>query len=304
MNISTGILLKIASVLVFTLMAAVIKLTADAAPPGQQVFFRSFFAIPVILIWLASRGMLREGLRTKRPINHFYRGFVGTTSMAFNFGALGLLPFPEATALGYAFPLLTVIFAAMFLGEEVRAFRLIAVITGFLGVIIVLLPNFGITAEGLTQAQTLGAVFALCGAAAGALAQIFVRKMVAEESISVIVFWFSVTAAIMSLATIPFGWTMPSPANFALLVLSGLLGGLGQILLTSSYWHAPASVVAPFEYVSIFLALAIGYFSFGEVPTWTMLIGVSIVIAAGVAIILRERQLGIERNRSKRATTP
>ncbi|MFB9222814.1 DMT family transporter [Paracoccus cavernae] len=304
MNPSTGIVLKLLSVVVFTVMAALIKLTSDAAPPGEQVFFRSFFAIPVILIWLVWRRELGTGLRTKRPINHFYRGFIGTTAMGLNFAALGLLPFPEVTALGYAAPLLTVIFAAMFLGEDVRAFRLIAVLTGLVGVVIVLLPRFDTTSEGLSTAQTLGAVLALSGAACSALAQIFIRKLVMEERTSVIVFWFSVTSSLLALTTLPFGWTMPQGWTLVLMISTGILGGIGQILLTSSYRFAPASVVAPFEYASVILALGIGYVSFGEHPTVTMLIGSAIVIGAGIAIILRERQLGIERTRQRKAMTP
>ena len=304
MNPSTGIVLKLLSVVVFTVMAALIKLTSDAAPPGEQVFFRSFFAIPVILIWLVWRRELGTGLRTKRPINHFYRGFIGTTAMGLNFAALGLLPFPEVTALGYAAPLLTVIFAAMFLGEDVRAFRLIAVLTGLVGVVIVLLPRFDTTSEGLSTAQTLGAVLALSGAACSALAQIFIRKLVMEERTSVIVFWFSVTSSLLALTTLPFGWTMPQGWTLVLMISTGILGGIGQILLTSSYRFAPASVVAPFEYASVILALGIGYVSFGEHPTVTMLVGSAIVIGAGIAIILRERQLGIERTRQRKAMTP
>ena len=86
-------------------------------PPGQAVFFRSFFAIPVIVAWLAMTGGLRHGFDTLYPMGHVWRGLVGTMAMGLGFTALGLLPLPEATALGYAAPLLTVIFAAMFLGE-------------------------------------------------------------------------------------------------------------------------------------------------------------------------------------------
>ena len=88
------------------------------------MFFRSFFAIPVILAWLAWSGDLRHGLDTLYPMGHVWRGLVGTTAMGLGFTALGLLPLPEATALGYAAPLLVVVFAAMFLGEQVRVFRL------------------------------------------------------------------------------------------------------------------------------------------------------------------------------------
>ena len=148
MNPLRGIGLKILSVMVFTAMAICIKASAPHVPPGEAVFFRSFFAIPVILVWLVATHNLRHGLDTIHPLGHFWRGLVGTSAMGLGFTALGLLPLPEATALGYAAPLLTVIFAAMFLGEEVRAFRLTAVFIGLFGVVIVLLPRLTLTSVG------------------------------------------------------------------------------------------------------------------------------------------------------------
>lgn len=298
-----GIALKIASVLIFIVMASLIKATAARVPPGEAVFFRSFFAIPVIVVWLAWRHELAHGFRVKDPWGHLWRGFVGTTSMGLGFAGLAFLPLPEVTAIGYAAPLLTVIFAAMFLGEQVRAFRIGAVIVGMIGVMIVLSPRLSVGAD-LTDGQVLGVVLVLGGAVFAALAQVFVRKLVQTESTGAIVFWFSVTAAGLSLVTLPFGWVIPGPLDFGLLVLAGLLGGVGQVLLTSSYRHADASVIAPFEYVSILFALGIGYWAFGEVPTLTMLGGAALVIAAGVLIIWRERQLGIQRARQRKAMTP
>ena len=84
----------------------------------------------------------------------------------------------------------------------------------------------------------------------------------------------------------------------------GLLGGLAQIFLTSAYRYADASLVAPFEYASMLFALGIGYFAFGETPGMMMLVGAAIVIAAGVLIIWRERRLGIERSRQRKAMAP
>ncbi|MDS9467049.1 DMT family transporter [Paracoccus sp. MBLB3053] len=301
-----GIVFKCLSVMIFTIMASIVKATSQdglGIPPGQQVFFRSFFAIPVILVWLAWRHELRTGLKTFRPMGHFYRGIIGTAAMGFGFWGLALLPFPEVTAIGYAAPLLVVIFAAMFLGENVRLFRLSMVALGLIGVIIVLSPRITTGAD-LGYKESLGAMVTLAGATCAALAQIFVRKLVQEERTSAIVFWFSVTSTILGLLTLPFGWVMPDLKTGLLLVLTGLLGGLGQIMLTSAYRYADASLVAPFEYVSMLLALAIGWFIFGEAPTLVMLLGASLVIIAGILIIWRERQLGLERNRQRKAMTP
>ncbi len=141
MNPLRGIALKIISVSIFVVMATCIKAAAVHVPPGETVFFRSLFAVPVILIWLVWQHDLAHGLETKNFMGHFWRGLVGTTAMGLGFTALGLLPLPEVTALGYAAPVLTVVFAAMFLGEQVRAFRLSAVGLGLIGVVIILSPR-------------------------------------------------------------------------------------------------------------------------------------------------------------------
>lgn len=295
-----GITYKILSVMTFMGMASLIKAASVEVPPGQAVFFRSFFALPILFGWLALRGELRDGWKTRNPLAHVWRGLAGTMGMGFGFTGLALLPLPEVTAIGYAAPLLVVIFAAMFLGEEVRAFRLSAVAIGLVGVLIILSPRLSVGAEAGTT-ETLGAVVVLMGAMMAALAHVFVRKMVATEATAAIVFWFTITSSGLALLTLPWGWAMPTPGVALMLVLAGLLGGVGQILMTSSYRYADASLVAPFDYTSMLLALVVGYFIFDEVPTATMMLGAVIVILAGVMIIWRERQLGLQRTQQRKA---
>ena len=295
-----GIIFKVMAVCLFMFMASFIKAASLEVPPGQAVFFRSFFALPVILGWLAMRGELRSGWKTPNPVGHFWRGLLGTSAMGLGFTGLGLLPLPEVTAIGYAAPLLVVVFASMFLNEKVGVYRLSAVLLGMIGVLIVLSPRLSIGA-GLSTGETLGAVVVLMGAVFAALAQVFVRKLVQTEGTAAIVFWFSITSAVLALCTLPWGWAMPSVGVAAMLIMAGLLGGLGQIFLTSSYRYADASLVAPFDYASMILALIIGYFVFDEVPTGTMLLGAGIVILAGVLIIWRERVLGLQRAQQRKA---
>lgn len=298
-----GIAFKLGSVLVFIVMSSMIKVTADHVPAGQAVFFRSAFAIPVIVVWLMLRRELATGLRAVNPMGHVWRGFAGTCAMGLGFAGLGYLPLPEVTAIGYAAPLLTVIFAAMFLGEDVRLFRLSCVALGMIGVLIVLAPRLTVLDGGAGHAEAFGAMLVLGGAVFAALAQVFVRKLVQTEKTPAIVFYFSLTATALSLITVPFGWVWPAPFELALLIGAGLLGGIGQILLTSSYREADASLVAPFDYASMLFALAIGWFVFSEMPTLTMLLGAAIIIVAGILIIWRERRLGKDRAAARKVTT-
>lgn len=300
-----GIAYKLASVLVFIVMSAMIKATSAHVPGGEAVFFRSAFAIPVIVVWLAYRRELRTGFATVNPMGHVWRGFAGTMAMGLGFSSLAFLPLPEVTALGYAAPLLTVIFAAMFLGEDVRLFRMGSVALGLVGVMIVLAPRLSVVGGDTSgHREAFGAMLVLGSAVFAALAQVFVRKLVQTEKTPAIVFWFSLTATCLSLVTLPFGWVVPTPWEATLLVAAGLLGGIGQILLTSSYRFADASLVAPFDYASMLFALAFGYFLFDEMPTWTMLGGAALIVTAGILIIWREHRLGLERARQRKSMTP
>ncbi|MEM7529909.1 MAG: DMT family transporter [Pseudomonadota bacterium] len=299
-----GVALKIASVTVFMGMAVCVKLASDEVPPGEIVFFRSFFAIPVIVFWLWQRHELATGLKTDHPMAHVWRGMIGASAMGLSFTALGLLPLPEVTAIGYASPLLVVVFAAMFLGERIRLYRLSAVFLGLIGVMVMLAPRLSVAGiEAATKDETLGAMAMLLGAVFMALATCFVRKMVETEESAAIVFYFSLTCTVLSLFTLPFGWVLPSLEVLGLLILAGLLGGVAQIFLTESFRHGDASLIAPFEYASMVMSLAIGWFVFAEAPRNETLTGAVLVIAAGLVVIWRERQLGLERKEARRAVS-
>ena len=133
---SRGILFKVIALFLFSIMASLVKASAPHVPSYQAVFFRSFFAMPIILIWLAQRHDLRTGLKTQNPFGHLWRGLIGTSAMVMGFSALGILPLPEVTAIGFAAPLFTVILAALLLGETIRIFRLTALAIGLIGVAI------------------------------------------------------------------------------------------------------------------------------------------------------------------------
>jgi drug/metabolite transporter (DMT)-like permease len=297
-----GIALKLGSVLLFTIMASCVKAARDVAPPGETVFFRSFFAIPPILIYAWMRGRMADVFVARDPLAHATRGVVGVTSMFAGFTALAYIPLPEQIAIGFAAPLIATGLAALLLRERVRLFRWAAVAIGLVGVIVMIEPRLTLAAGGgVGDRESLGAGFALMAAATAAFATIHIRKLVQTETTLSIVFWFSVTCTLAGLATAPFGWAWPEPSIFALLVAAGLLGGTAQILLTESYVHADASTLAPFDYSSMLYALLIGWLIFAEIPTAQVLVGAAIVIAAGLFIIYREHRLRIDRSKPRSA---
>lgn len=305
MNLFKAILLKLASALLFALLSALVRYLGESIPLGQQVFFRSAFAVvPVVLIY-AWRQELHHALHTRRPLGHVGRGLISVAGMFLNFAALARLPLSDATAISFAAPLITVAFAAMFLGERVRIYRWSAVGVGFTGIVVMLWPYLDLrqfTPGGsASAAATIGALCALAAAFINAGSVIQTRRLTTTESTSSIVFYFSLICALAGLATWPFGWVIPDLPQLAALIGLGICGGLAHVLLTESYRHAPASVIAPFDYTAMLWAFLLGYAMFGEVPTVYVYAGAVIVAGAGMFVIWRERQLGLRRKRDAEA---
>ena len=145
------------------------------------------------------------------------------------------------------------------------------------------------------SASALGALFAILAAVFNAGAVIQTRRLTDTETTPSIVFYFSLICALAGLATWPLGWHTPNAAQLAALIATGILGGLAHLVLTESYRHAPASLVAPFGYTAMLWALIFGYLMFGEVPVPLVFVGAAIVAGAGLFVIFRERQLGLRR---------
>ncbi len=297
-----GIAFKVASTLSFTAMATLVKLLSDRYPVGEIVFFRSSFALVPVLVWVIYRGSLATIFHTSHLPRHLFRAAAGTVAMFSGFTALSMLPFADATAIGYAMPLLTVVLAVVLLGEKVRIYRWSAVMVGLVGVLVILSDYVGV--ESGPERNPTGALFALAGATFAALTAIQARILVRTDSAATVVAFFSAFVAVVSLATLPLGWAAPGPGDAALLILTGIFGGIGQVLLTTSFRFGDASTIAPFDYTSMIWALAVSLLVFGTWPTGTVLLGSAIVISAGLFVIYREHRLGIERAQSKRAQTP
>jgi drug/metabolite transporter (DMT)-like permease len=303
MTPNRGILLKLGSVAFFMSMQAMIKAASGHLPPGEIVFFRSVFALPVIAAWLAYEGRLHSALRTTQLWGHVSRGTVGVMAMGLNFTAVAYLTLPDITAILYASPIITVILAAIILGEQVRAVRIGAVLAGLFGILIIMWPQLQGWGEG-DELRAFGAILAFTAACFIAVAKILVRKLVGVDPPSTVVIYASFTAIVLSLLTLPFGWVWPTGPEFALLLAAGLAGGVGQLMLTTAYTHAEASTIAPFDYSSMIFALAFGYLFFGDLPTAQTLLGAGIVISAGMVIIWREARLGKDRSKSRAAGSP
>jgi drug/metabolite transporter (DMT)-like permease len=298
MNLFKGIALKLISALLFAAMSALVRDLGKVAPVGQMVFFRSAFAILPEVVIYAFRGELGTAVRTSRPLGQLGRGLLSVGGMFSNFAALARLPLADATAISFASPLITVALAAIVLKERVHIYRWSAVLVGFAGVIVMLIPHFEVGHYAAIGAATaaIGSLLALASAMCNA-GTVIQTRLTQSETTSSIVFYFSAVCAIAGALTLPFDWYTPSAGELTGLISLGVLGGLAHILLTESYQHAAASVVAPFDYTSMLWALLLGYWLFDELPETLVYVGASIVASAGLFMIWRERQLGLARAR-------
>ncbi|CAL8981275.1 EamA family transporter [Rhodoplanes serenus] len=307
MSLNAAILIKVLSVLLFAFMSALVRYVGESGVPlGEVVFFRSVFAlIPVVLIY-AARRELASAVRTRRPLGHLARGSISVAGMFLNFAALARLPLVDATAISFAGPMITVALAALVLSERVRAYRWSAVTVGFAGVLVMLWPylNLGRLVTAGSAESTIGAMCALGAAFTNALAVIQTRRLTDSETTSSIVFYFSLICTVVSSAILPFVWQTPTLPQVVALVAIGVLGGLSHLLLTESYRYAPASIMAPFDYLALLFAFVIGYAAFGEIPTVYAYVGAVVVVLSGLFVIWRERRIAARRARERPKLPP
>ena len=287
-----GMLCKVVAMLMFALMFAAVRWLGPHFPIGEIVFFRSLLGLPVIVVAASLSGGLHL-LATRRVDSHALRSIAGVISMFCNFTAYTLLPLADVTAIGFAAPLFIVVLAAVFLRERVHVYRWSAVVIGFIGVLVIVGPE-----ARMASGATIGVMFALASAALAAVAMIFLRRMSAHEHSTAIAFYFMLTAAVVSLFTLPLGWNVPTGREGWILLGCGLAGGVGQLFLSFSYRYGEASLLAPFDYTAMIWAVALGYFVFGELPMANVWIGAAIVIAAGLLILWREHRLKLARDRA------
>ena len=297
MNSLVGIVWKIAATVAYAVMIAIIKYVSETVPTGEVIFSRSFFALIPLFVVAMMQGNLRDCFQTQKPWLHVRRSIVGASGMFCWFTAIGLLPLPEATAISFLSPLMVVALAAIFLKENVRVYRWTAVAVGFVGVSIILWPRLS---QSSGDVELLGALLAAISTIFIATTSILIRQMTRSEKNAAIIFYFFIATSGFSLFSLYWGWVMPDWQIIALLVFAGIFGGLGQMLMTQAFRLTEASLLAPFDYINMVWAVIIGILIFDEYPSTPVVIGGTIVIAAGMFVVYRERQLGLIRKAEHR----
>ena len=273
-----GFLYMFLSVCAFSLMDLIIKWTADY-PLGQVVFFRGFFGI-VFYFFVIPKNRINNFYQTKRAFLHFLRCFVGLIAMVAIFIALRNLPLATVVSISFAAPIFTTIFSIFFLSERVGIYRWLAVVIGFVGILIITEPGF----ESLNIYYIFPIIFCI-GLSYVAIA---IRQLSSTEPVWLISLNFSIAITFAGLCTLPYGCKIPSFFDFFVLSLVGLFGGVANLWLSQSYKFSEVSLVTPLKYLGLVFAIFFGYLIWGEVPSLKSLIGGLLVILSSIIIFRRE----------------
>ena len=276
-----GVLYGIASVACFAMMDASVK-WLDMFPVGQVLFSRFFFGLIPILM-LVPRGEFKTFYKTSRPKLHAFRAITGTLAIIALFIALREIPLADVESLTFGGPIFVTLGSIFFLSEKVGVKRWLAVLIGFFGMLLIVKPAY----EELNIYYIFPIIFCIFFACVA----LSIRSLSSTEPNYRIALYFSLLSMIVGLLTLPFGWVMPNKFELFLLIFTGLVGSVANILLTVSLRYAEASLVTPTKYLNLVFAILLGYFIWSEIPKLLTLVGAGLIIISSVIIFMRESEL-------------
>ena len=278
------------SVCAFSIMDLIVK-WSDSYPLGQVLFFRGFFGL-VFYFFIIPRERLKNFYYTKRAGLHFLRCLFGLIALISIFIALRNLPLATVVSISFAAPIFTTIFSIFFLSEKVGLYRWLAVIVGFIGIIIIAEPGF--------SSLNIYFIYPIIFCLGLSYVAIAIRQLSTTEPIWLIALNFSAAITLVSFFTIPFGWGMPDIKDLILLSFIGIFGGVANLWLSQSYKFSEVSLVTPLRYLALVFAIIFGYFIWDEMPSIKTLAGALLVIISSIIIFRREvvlkKQVSIPRH--------
>ena len=273
-----GFLYMFLSICAFSIMDIIVK-WSEHYPLGQVLFFRGFFGV-IFYFFIIPKERIKNFYFTRRAGLHFLRCLFGLIALISIFIALRELPLATVVSISFAAPIFTTIFSIFFLSEKVGFFRWLAVLIGFVGIIIITEPGF--------SSLNIFYIFPIIFCLGLSYVAIAIRQLSTTEPVWLISLNFSAAITFASFFTIPFGWIMPNFNDLILLSLIGLFGGVANLWLSQSYKFSEVSLVTPLKYLSLVFAIFFGYLIWDEVPTIKTLLGALLVVVSSLIIFRRE----------------
>lgn len=276
-----GILSMLAAVAVFAVMDAVMKHLSQSYAPIQVTSLRGWASLPFILLAVA----WTKSWRALKPVRwqlHIARGLLSVTMLCLFIYSVRTLSLASAYAIFLCGPLLVTALSVPILKEQVDTPRWIAIGIGLIGVIVMIRPSG-------SEMISLGALAAFAAALCYALAAVMIRVVARTEStLSMSLSFLIVIAFAATLGAWP-SWTSVNDDHWILIALLGLSGALGQYFIVEAFRHAPASVVAPFDYTALIWGALLDWMLWQALPNSRMMTGAAVVVATGLYLIHRER---------------
>ncbi len=281
-----GIAYMLAGSALHTLADALTKTATGSLPTGEILFIRSgFILLPLVVLIVRAGGI--DALRVRDARSQVLRAaFMLGSTYAYVTG-LAYLPLADAISIIFAGPLFVTALAPLLLGEVVRWRRGLAVIVGFIGILVITRP----TGAGLNWAV----LFPLGAALFSALRDITTRHMSATESSISILFYTVMALMAGGLASAPFGWCAPSGAELGAMAAAGLVQCIGHLLVIEAFRLGEAALVIPFKYTSLLWAVLYGFLFFGALPATNVVLGAAIILGSSLYIFRREIVLSREK---------
>lgn len=277
-NLLLGALFILVAEFFFASMGAAVKTVAADLPSEMAVFMRNIFGLGLMIPLVWRNGL--AGLKTEIMPVHLLRSLVGVSAMYCFFYVLANLKLADGMLLKMTAPLFMPLIALLWLGERLHRQTLMALVIGFIGVLLVLNPDGEFNRVALVG---------LLGGALAALAKVSLRRLGRTEPSVRVVFYFALLSSMISAIPMYWYWQMPTSTEWVLFALVGLMGTLGQLFLTRGYAIASAAVVSPFTYASVLFGATYGYLFWDETVSFQFILGALLIALAGV-LALRVRR--------------
>ncbi len=270
-----SLLCIITAVFLFSLVDVIVKYLIDDFPVNQILFFRMLFGLLPALIMIHRENLYSHLCRTEYLPHHILRAATAIGGMGLFFYALSLLPLAEAVALSFTETLFLVILAIPLLGEPANTRRIIAAVVGFSGVLLIVQPSSDVSnAFGIMVVTVSSILFAL--------SMITVCMLGRSESTSVIVFFYTAIGTVVTGCSTIFYSSSIDGRSLLLFAALGLIGGIGQLLMTNAYRLEKTNVVAPFHYTSLIWSAFFGYMIWSETLSLLTIFGIAIITGSSI----------------------
>lgn len=282
LNTKSGPFYFLISVIFFSVMEILVKFLSSSYPIGELVFFRGFFGLLPIIFIMPKKNFF-QNFKTKKIKLHIFRTITGCFALISIFFSLKYLPLADAISITFAAPIFATIFSIFFLKEIVGKKRWFAVLIGFLGILIILKPG--------TSLFSIYSIFPILFCIGFAASASLIRILSKTDKNYLISFYYTAGLTLVSLFLDPLSWKIPLFKDCLLLISIGIIGSLGNIIITEAYRKSEISLITPIKYLNLIFAIVFGYYLFNEVPEVSTLIGSVFIIVSTVIIFIRERKL-------------